>query len=346
MVKQSSPYKHLLIIRLSALGDVAMVPHAVRALRVSYPELKISIFSKAELEPLFADLNVNFIAADMSMLRGAVAGYWRLAREFRAMGVDAVADLHDVLYTKRIRCFVRLSGIAVKHICKGYFSKWLRINGGCGEVSKPLKHTVVRYCDVIRRLGFQFDDPTPPTTKVPRPIPMPYEKGAAERWIGVAPFSANKGKIYPLPLMSQVIEELAKRYDRVFVHSGPGDELAFAQEFEDRLPNVEAVFSKMKIAGEIDLIANEDCLVTMDSFAMHVASLVVTPTVSVWGATHPSLGYSGYGTSSESYVQIEGLRCRPCSTYGKKPCRLKDYRCLHDITPSQIVDRVAKTLEK
>ena len=87
---------------------------------------------------------------------------------------------------------------------------------------------------------------------------------------------------------------LSERYGRVFIHGGGGAEPAFAEEMERTYPNVTALYGKVRFAGEMDLIANLDCVVTMDALVMHLASLVATPVVSVWGATHPGLGFLGY----------------------------------------------------
>ncbi|MFR9620871.1 MAG: glycosyltransferase family 9 protein [Rikenellaceae bacterium] len=346
MDKPSSRYKHLLLIRLSALGDIAMVPHAVRAVRARYPDLRITILSRGGLEPLFEGLDVEFVVVDMeSLRRGWFAGYRDLARKIADLGVDAVADLHDVIRTKLMRIFLRRYNVAIRHIDKGHDEKKRCLNGACNGEHTPLRHTVTRYCDVIRRLGFEFDDPQP-ATKIAHPNPMPFDKGAGEQWVGVAPFSANEGKCYPLPLVSRLVAQLAERYDRIFIHTGPGQELEFADQMERAHANVVGVFNRVKLADEIDLIANEDCIVTMDSFAMHIAALTATPSVSVWGATHPSLGYSGYGTSAKNHVQLGNVECRPCSSYGNKECRFGDYRCMTQIDPSQVADRVAAIIDE
>lgn len=74
---------------------------------------------------------------------------------------------------------------------------------------------------------------------------------------------------------------------------------------------------------------------------MHLASLAATPVVSVWGATHPYAGFMGWHQSIDNAVQLD-LPCRPCSTFGNKPCRYGDYRCLTGITPEMIVEKVEK----
>ena len=95
----------------------------------------------------------------------------------------------------------------------------------------------------------------------------------------------------------------------------------------------------------MNLISNLDCVVSMDSLVMHLASRMATPTVSVWGATHPGLGFLGYGFGQEGVLQTD-FACRPCSVYGKKPCKYGDYRCIWSIEPQMILDRVERLVGK
>lgn len=334
MPKSKLP-EHLLVLRSSAMGDVAMLPHALRSLRKAYPKLKITVVTRKLFTPFFVGLDVNFLYIDTKGEHKRPSGVWRLAREAKRLGVDAVADCHDVLRSQLFRHFMRLRGVRVQTIYKGRFAKWLRM-GSSSECVQPLKHSVIRYCDTIRRLGFEFADPEL-SEKPQMANPMGEKVG---RWVGVAPFSAHKGKIYPLEQMSRVVEALSGRYDRVFIHSGGGEELKFAQAQEAKFENVTALNGRLDLKGELELISHLDCVVSMDSLVMHMASLVATPVVSVWGATHPKLGFLGYGCQPEGIVQRDDLNCRPCSVYGKKPCKYKDYRCMTGIQPEEIVARV------
>jgi ADP-heptose:LPS heptosyltransferase len=72
---------------------------------------------------------------------------------------------------------------------------------------------------------------------------------------------------------------------------------------------------------------------------MHLASLAAVPVVSIWGATHPSAGFLGWGQQADNAIGLD-LDCRPCSIYGQKACRRGDYACLSGITPQTIVDKV------
>ena len=96
--------------------------------------------------------------------------------------------------------------------------------------------------------------------------------------------------------------------------------------------------------GEVALISNMDVLVTMDSSAMHMASLTGAPFVALWGGTHPAIGYSAYGADPEkNYIQLD-MHCRPCSTYGEGKCIYGDYRCLSGISPETVMEKIDRVL--
>ena len=327
-------------MRNSAMGDVAMLPHALRALQEAYPELKITVATRAMFRPFFRGLDVDFLEVDTKGAQHSLAGMWRLAKTARQMGIDAFADCHGVMRSEAFRVSMWLHGIPCAYIRKGRSEKKHFISTR-GKDGNTLKHTVVRYCDVFRRLGFVFPDPKP-AAKPQCPNPMGGKSGT---WVGFAPFSAQKGKTYPDDLSREVVGLLAARYDRVFIHGGGGREADFAEEMARKYPNVTALWGKVRFAGEMDLIAHEDCVVSMDSLVMHMASLVATPVVSVWGATHPGLGFLGWGCPAEGVLQAS-MYCRPCSVYGGKECRYGDNRCMRAVSPRQIAERVAELLKR
>lgn len=327
--------RHLLVLRLSAMGDVAMLPFAVGALRKQYPQLKITVATQPRFKPFFHDLDIEFLPVDLKGEFHGFKGLVALSRRLRLTGADAFADVHGVLRSTFIRMSMRLHGIRVASIDKGRREKRMALKGPyCDD--KYLKHTVIRYCDTLRSLGFEFEDPQP---AVKRELPNPLPEASGRLKVGFAPFSAHAGKSCPEALRRAVTEELSRRFDRVFIHGGGGDEARFAHQMEQLYPNVTAVFGKLASLGdEMNLISNEDCMVSMDSLAMHMAALVATPVVSVWGATHPRLGFLGYGSPREGIVQSR-LDCRPCSVYGNRECRFGTYTCLTTISAKEVADR-------
>lgn len=316
------------------------MPHAIRAFKSAYPDVKVSVATRKLFVPFFRGLNVDFLFLDTAEAHRNLSGILDFVGEIRNRGIDAIADMHGVIRSYEIDLIAMFYGIRTARIRKGKVEKWFRL-GYSKSDAQPLKHSVVRYCDVLRRFGFEFDDPVPIDEKPNYTNPLGEKSG---QWVGFAPFSAHEGKTYPKDMREEVVRLLSERYERVFVHSGGGEELRFAEDMERKYKNVTAVFPLLRLEKEIDLIANLDAIISMDSMAMHLAALVATPVVSVWGATHPEFGFMGYGCSNDYALQVE-MSCRPCSTYGKKECKYGDYRCLRAITPQMIADKVAELLD-
>ena len=181
--------KHLLVLRTSAMGDVAMLPHALRALKEACPELRITVGTQAMFRPFFSSLDVEFLEVDVKGAQHSLLGMWRLASGIRRrLGVDAVADVHGTLRSMAFTLAARLHGIRTASIRKGRAEKRAFIRCG-GRGMEPLRHSVLRYCDVFRALGFECPDPKP-ALPTGRPNPFGPKTGT---WIGFAPFSAHAG---------------------------------------------------------------------------------------------------------------------------------------------------------
>lgn len=329
--------RHIIVLRLSAMGDVAMLPYAVGALKNSYPDVQITVATRSVFKPFFRDLDVDFLPVDVKLEYRGIRGLFLLCKVLKQTGADAFADEHDVIRSKFMRIILGLSGMRVAKIDKGRKEKHQLLKSHDSH-SRWLKHTVTRYCDTLRSFGFEFPDPQP-AVKAMRPNPITGIRNNATK-IGFAPFSAHQGKTCPDSVRCRITELLSKNFDYVFIHSGSGQEAAFANEMERRYPNVTAVYGKIDGLGEeMDLISNLDCMISMDSLTMHLSSLTATPVVSIWGSTHPSLGFSGYGCDPDDIVQKE-MGCRPCSVYGNKECRFGTYDCLASISPEEVIERV------
>ena len=332
----------MLVIRLSAMGDVAMAVPVVAALRSAHPDLRITVLTRPFFKPFFRDIEgIEFFEPDLQGRHKGLGGLIRLFGDLRGLGIDCVADLHDVLRSKVLRTLFALTGHETARIDKGRAEKEAMTRKFRKKVV-PLKTTFERYRDVFLELGCYLDLP-PRMPRRERPIPeqMTALAGAKTgKWVGIAPFAKHKGKIYPTVKTDELIGLLSARYEKVFVFGGGVYEQQFGEFMQTRYPNIVSVIGHVTLDEELDLMANMDCMIGMDSATMHLCSLVGTPVVSIWGATHPYAGFYGYGQDPANAVQLD-LPCRPCSVYGNKPCIFKDYRCLEGIAPQTIADRVA-----
>lgn len=318
--------KRLLIIRFSALGDVAMLVPVVRALAATYPDWEITVLSRKQTAPLFEGLadNVRYFGADLKGRHNGTNGLKILLQDIDYQQFDCVADMHDVLRSKYLRWRFRLAGKRVATIRKGRFSKWWLTRTHC--VNKPLPTTVERYCSVLRQLGFALSPQPVEPTDTPR------------EGIGIAPFAAHQGKIYPPDSMEKVVRLLSEQGEKIYLFGAGEKEKNVLHDWETKYPNVESLAGRYTMAEEIERMRHLRLMLTMDSANMHLASIAGTRVLSIWGATHPAAGFLGYGQKQNDCIQ-RNLPCRPCSVYGNKPCRYGDYRCMA-IAPAEIVERI------
>lgn len=331
----------ILIIRLSAMGDVAMSAPIVASLRKDYPQAEITILTRGLFRSFFSDIEgLHFADFDPNGRHKGLLGLYRLSRELGSF--DYVADMHDILRTKILRNMLLFSGAKIKHIDKGRAGK-RELTRRTNKRLVQLKPTVERYHNVLSKLGLEPSIPTPrardPRTLSAKATLLCANCRIEQKWIGIAPFAQHKGKIYPIEKMFEVVRMLSEQGHNIFIFGGGDSEKAIAQDWQSRLKNTVSVIGVLSLVEEIELISNLDTIICMDSSSMHMASLVGVDAVSIWGATHPYAGFMGFGQSDNNAVQLD-LPCRPCSIYGNKPCLHGDYHCMCDIEPQTIVEKV------
>lgn len=345
--------EHILVIRFSAMGDVAMVVPVVYSLAQQYPHVRITVLSRTFARPLFEDLapNVNFMAADLKKEYHGIKGLNALYRRLAAKQFTAVADLHNVLRSEYLRLRFNIGHYRVEHINKHRKGR-RRITAKHAKRLEQQPTSFENYVEVFKKLGYpveiNFRSIFPEGEKgnlnmLPKGINV---KNSFEQWIGIAPFAAHEGKVYPPRLTLQVIEQLLQKYPkaRIFLFGRGQQEDQYFKEWCQRHPECLYVSHQLEsLHQELILMSHLDAMVSMDSSNMHLASLTGTPVVSVWGATHPYAGFLGWGQSTDNIVQID-LECRPCSIYGQKPCRRGDYACMNGIAPETIVEKIEHIL--
>ena len=331
------------------MGDVAMVVPVVYSLAQQYPNIRITVLSRTFARPLFEDLapNVNFMAADLKKEYHGIKGLNTLYRRLAAKQFTAVADLHNVLRSEYLRLRFNIGHYRVEHINKHRKGR-RRITSTHAKRLEQQPTSFENYVEVFKKLGYpveiNFKSIFPEGEKgnlnmLPKGINV---KNSFEQWIGIAPFAAHEGKVYPPRLTHQVIEQLLQKYPktRIFLFGRGQQEDQYFREWCQIHPECLYVSHQLEsLHQELILMSHLNAMISMDSSNMHLASLTGTPVVSVWGATHPYAGFLGWGQSTDNIVQID-LDCRPCSIYGQKPCRRGDYACMNGIAPETIVEKV------
>ncbi len=349
MARSDKPMqRNVLVMRLSALGDVAMtIPVLYPACRAN-PDTRFVMITKAWPASMFHDRpdNLMVVGIDVNKEYKGLFGLIKLASHLRKQyNIDAVADLHSVMRTWIIGAWMKLCGIPVARLDKQRARRKALINHKSDE---PVTPTHDRYRQVFQQLGIEVPDNfTRLYDGKPLPVsPIVLDKEPGQRWIAISPFSAHEGKVYPLKLMEQVIAQLSKRdnYWIFLMGGGKAEKIALRAIARNNERVISMAEIKHGFTDEYALFGKCDLMLTMDSANMHLASLMGLKAITIWGATAPACGFLGYGQDSGIDIQLD-MDCRPCSIYGERDCRYGDYRCLARITPEQVVERVVAALE-
>ena len=320
--------KRILAYRFSAFGDVAMTVPVFREFLEQNKDVEVIFVSRKNFADLFDDVpNLQFHGVDFDQYKG-VMGIRRLGREIlKFYKPDYVADFHDVIRTKLIDSIAKRHGYKVFRINKGKEEKE-HLTDVWNLNKIQLKRTVERYADILRSMGYPLE------------LSQALRSRVSERkGIGFAPFAQHKGKMLPIEKSYELVKHLA-RDNKIYFFGGGKEESDILLRWETEIPNTQSLAGKLSLKEELDIIAGLKLMICMDSANMHLASLMGTRCVSIWGATHPYAGFLGYGQSLEDVVQVKDLTCRPCSVFGDKECYRGDYACLEELHVQQILDKI------
>jgi len=341
--------QHIAVIRLSAMGDVAMTVPVIRAFLVQNPEVKLTIVSRPFFQPFFDGIeNVNFFAVDVKGRHKGFLGLIKLHSDLKKLNIDAAADLHNVLRSQILRTLFALSGKKVAHSDKGRAEK-RALTRAQNKIFSPIKTMIERHVDTFNQLGFKVDLSNP---KFPQKVNLAEDilnitgEKTTQKWIGIAPFAQYDSKVYPQDLMKKVIEELASEPTyKIFLFGGGNKEIEILNSFANCNQNVINVAGKLKLKQELDLISNLDVMLSMDSGNAHMAAMLGIKVITLWGATHPFTGFAPFNQPLENCLvsDREKFPLLPTSVYGNK--KIEGYGdAMRTISPEKVVFSIQSQL--
>lgn len=346
----------ILVLRFSAMGDVMLLVPVIRSLVAAHHSVEVTVVTRPRFAAFFTGIErVKLFHADVDHQYKGLFGLRRLIRVLLATAnYTLVIDMHDHVRTIMLRNLFKLAGKKVLVFKKGRKEKKARTRKE-KKIIKPLPHTVERYKEVFTRAGFDF-------TLLPGPFLIPATDSRTavtdwlsrnnltkkEKWIGLAPFAIHKTKIWPISNYPSLLDALKKKYGaKFFLFGGGEDEIDYFNDLHELFPDsCIVVAGQLKMPEEIALIHQLDLMICVDSSNMHLASLCGVPLLSIWGGTHPDVGFAPFGKTEESIIQIsrEKLPCRPCSVFGKEVCHRGDFACLTQITVESVIVKAEKLL--
>ena len=376
---RTEEFRRILLVKLSAVGDVVHTIPVLNALRRRYPAARIDWLLKPSIAELIRHHPAvsNILHFDDRQWARPWRSNWsalgdiaRLVTALRANRYDLVVDLHGqfrtALMTLATRAPVRigfdrprrevwealdrdLPKAALQHGWKGAReASWIAYTHRIRLTTLDM-HAVDRYLLVGSMLGFEerpadFSFPIPPeaVTEVDRLL------GAEGLRLGpddagwpvvLAPGTLWETKHWQTDGFAGVARHFLKR-GRPVVLIGSGRDRARCAEVAARAPGAIDLSGRTTLTGLAALIARSAVCVTNDSGPMHMAVALRRPVVSVFGPTDSV--WIGPYRRPRGVLQAD-LPCAPCYFRQLKRCP-HDHACMRAISTEAVIARVEEFL--
>ena len=307
--------KKVLVIRFNSIGDIVLTSPTIRALAKNGYEVHYL---------------VKHVFATLLKTNPFVTKIWTLKDDLnfvihnlKTENFDFIIDLHNNLRSVRVKSAL---GVKSYTLHKPRLKYWLLTNFGVNI--KPEPHIVRRFLNVAEpltgkiespNLEFYFDNKV--TGRLISDLPPNY--------ICIAIGAAFKTKMI---LTNKLVEIINSINDDVVLIGGKVDmdrAMTITEKVNRRVINL---VGKISISDSAHVISNCHALLSGDTGMMHIGAALNVKMVNVFGSTHPILGYLPfYGSDSDksTIVQVEDLKCRPCTKQGRYECPKGHFKCMN-----------------
>jgi 3-deoxy-D-manno-octulosonic-acid transferase/heptosyltransferase-1 len=343
----------ILIVKLSAIGDVIHTLPALNALRSRWPAAQITWL----VEEAAAGLVIDHPALDRVLVSGRKRWLQMIksGRPGPALGEIRrfLADLRDTRYDLVLDFQALLKSALWVALCRadrkvGFGRGLEHMEHSYRVLTEPVPppsmevHALKRGLMLLEAISVpagKIEYRLPVTEAHRREIARQLEAGGAgtARWlVAINPVAKWETKLWPAAAFAETADRLAEASDVALVFTGgPGDRCAVEEillQMNQKALNLAGKTSLMSLAA---LYRRADLVISTDTGPMHLAAAVDTPVVALFGPTAP--WRTGPYGSAHRVVRIE-VECSPCY---KRRC--PDPVCMTRIDPDRVLAAVEST---
>ncbi|MGL5664423.1 MAG: glycosyltransferase family 9 protein, partial [Cetobacterium sp.] len=160
--------------------------------------------------------------------------------------------------------------------------------------------------------------------------------------IAVAPGSKWFTKKWPLEYFNEVIDLLVENGKKVIIIGGK-DELYLNVNIQQDVLDLRGKTTLLELA---EVLKRVKVVLTNDSSPIHIASACKkTSILAIFGPTVKEFGFFPWSENSE-VLEIENLSCRPCAIHGGDKCPKGHFKCMLDIKPKQVYEKILQILKR
>jgi ADP-heptose:LPS heptosyltransferase len=326
--------KKILIIRLSAIGDVLLATPLIEQTRNAFPDAEIHFLTKPDHAPLLAEnpfLN-RVMTTDAFSENGDESEY------------DAIIDLQN---NRRSRALRKGKSARIVQYEKQNWKKFLlvRFKWNLYRESVPVP---LRYLSAAEPLGVRDGG------SVMQFFLSDAEKETAKNFRESLPVIAigfgakHFTKRFPPEKFASVINQLVDDERAVCWLLGGNDDAPLAETImhavtkKHCVKNFSGILSLRETAMRLSVC---EVMLSNDTGLMHLAACFQKPIVAMFGSSVTEFGFAPFRTPNV-IIENKTLDCRPCSHIGKSTCPKEHFRCMNDLRDDEIIGAVKKFLIK
>ena len=316
----------ILIIRLSSIGDIVLTSLVVRCLKNQVKNAEIHFVTKKQFAFI---LNSNPYVDKVHVWDD---DFGELIQELVSEKFDYVIDLHNNFRSARLKRNLKAKAFSVNKL---NWQKMLLIRLKINRL--PQKHIVDRYLETTSLLqiendgkGLDYFIPEKEEFKL-SDLPLSFQKGY------VAFVIAGTYKTKKLPV--DKINEICHKINFPVILLGGKTEFEEGEKvLSQSKGNVLNYAGKISLNRSASLVRDAKVVLTNDTGLMHIAAAFQKKILSFWGNTVADFGMVPYQPHPASRrMEVENLKCRPCSKLGFQKCPKKHFKCMNDINISEVL---------
>jgi heptosyltransferase II len=338
---------HILIARLSSIGDIILTSPVVRVVHEAYPNAKITFLVKKEFASIvqYNPYIGQVITFDKSGGRKALV---QLKEKIRNEKFDWFIDLHNNLRTNYIKLFIRFPEVST--YSKQSFRRWLLVKFR-KNIFRDAKPVYLKYFDAVKSRNLQYDDkgtevyfPVEESDKIDKKL-IADQVNPTLPMVVICPGASFSNKQWLPERISQLADILIeqKKAQIVFL-GGPNDASLCNSIMVGMKYNAFNYAGQLALPGSAALLRKAGLVITHDSGMMHLAQSQHTPVVAIFGPTTKEMGF--FPLVTDSRVVEKDVPCRPCTTKGLNYCPKKHFNCMRFIEISDVMNAVNELTAK
>ncbi|MCL2790065.1 MAG: glycosyltransferase family 9 protein [Desulfobulbus sp.] len=344
--------KHILFIKQSSLGDIVHTLPVAHALKRCFPRCHVGWIVERGLETILErDRSIERIhpihipstsepgarwLVYFHALSATIGALRQLRSDFRLQPYDVILDLH-ASFRSGLFALMNPGGLRVG------FSDARELNTlfqhRILEVASQSMHAVEKnllFCSFLGCMP-QKEDFYLSTSQTDEQQAAEFLGASGvkpgQRFLYINPTARWQSKFWIAARWSSLCDRLEAEGVRTVFGGGPGD-LAHIQSIVDTMTHEACIAAgRLNLPASIALMKKAAAYVGVDTGPMHIAAMVGTPVVALFGPTHPER-VRPYGVR-HAVVRADGLDCLCCR---KRDC--SHQRCMEGITTDMVYDRI------